>query len=572
MNNKLVYISCADTDLMLAESINEVLNKFHIDAFVSCQAKSTMEKMMMIEKMSVLVLLFSKETLASSIIDNEVTEAINRQLPIVPYQVDDTSIKENLSLDFMLKKSQWVLGYPDRQKQMDDLIVSVCRYLGVDAIQQNPTDPFEQLKRGIALEYGTNGLQKDRKQAMLWLKKSSDQGNYMAMFELYKLYRNTEDDNSLIDYDQAREWLIKAADAGLAEAQYILGTNYEVYDEHVYVLVSNLSNAISYPLKITKDLEKAQLYYTLSAKQGNKKAMYRLGMLYKTKDSSMENQMKAFKLLSASKEIDDPLLWLNLGYLYKEGIDGQENVQKCTLCFKNARHLGEFELAETNYNTGENIKQVYDVVFQEKRDLDPRINLLRARFYLDGNIVAKDKSKASEYILKASKIYLDRYSRYFDKGMAEQTLKEAASYGNIEACYRMGRLLFNRESYSAAMLYFNQAATAQLPIAKFYLGLMYLHGLGTIINKQMAFSWLKQADIPGLAYGTVLLGDLYLQGEVVKQDTNKALECYNRASIQNEPLGNLRLSQAYKNGWGVQIDSQKAEYWYKKAIENGLEE
>ena len=88
----------------------------------------------------------------------------------------------------------------------------------------------------------------------------------------------------------------------------------------------------------------------------------------------------------------------------------------------------------------------------------------------------------------------------------------------------------------------------------------------------MAFSWLKQADIPGLAYGTVLLGDLYLQGEVVKQDTNKALECYNRASIQNEPLGNLRLSQAYKNGWGVQIDSQKAEYWYKKAKEKRIGE
>ena len=190
MDSKNIYISSSAEDHELAINIKNILEKFHFNVFISYQASDLSERVQILEKMNIMILLFSKETLKSCIVDNEVTEAINRQVPIVPYQVDETTIKECLSLDFMLKKSQWVLGYPDRQKQMDDLIVSVCRYLGVDAVQNNPIDPFEQLKRGIALEYGTNGLEKDRKEAMLWITKSAKQGNYIAMHELYKFYRN----------------------------------------------------------------------------------------------------------------------------------------------------------------------------------------------------------------------------------------------------------------------------------------------------------------------------------------------------------------------------------------------
>jgi len=305
--NPIVYISYVKADETLAVEIASKLEKYHIPYFLGKDSISSQEKLTNLDCMRILVYLFSKDSLNSNIIDNEITAAINSQVPIVPFQIDKTNIKDNLSLDFMLKKSQWVLGYPDREKQMDNLIVSVCRFMGVDAIQENPTDPFEQLKRGIALEYGTNGLLKDRKEAMLWLEKSAKSGNLMAMFELYKFHANSEDDNEFVDYDKARQYLIMAADNGLSEAQYKLGTCYEVYDEYIKEIIVTLNPNVSVPLMIRKDVNKAKYYYELASSQGHKKAKDRLEHLnsqgtstddYINPDDSVANYQKALSLFN----------------------------------------------------------------------------------------------------------------------------------------------------------------------------------------------------------------------------------------------------------------------------------
>lgn len=281
----IVYISYVKDDEVVALEIASRLSKYHIDYFLGKESASGKEKIFNIQNMKVLVFLFSQCSINSNIVDNEITAAVENQVPIVPFQIDNSYIRDNLSLDFMLKKSQWVLGYPNREKQMDNLIVSVCRFLGIDAIQENPTDPFEQLKRGVALEYGTNGLLKDRKMAMLWLEKSAESGNLMAMYELYKFYVNSEDDNEFTDYDKAKAYLIMAADNGLSEAQYKLGTNYEVYDENMREIFLSLSTNVSLPLRITKDINKAIYYYELASNQGHKKAKERLDYL-KSEDNT----------------------------------------------------------------------------------------------------------------------------------------------------------------------------------------------------------------------------------------------------------------------------------------------
>ena len=570
MDSKNIYISSSAEDHELAINIKNILEKFHFNVFISYQALDLSERVQILEKMNIMILLFSKETLKSCIVDNEVTEAINRQVPIVPYQVDETTIKECLSLDFMLKKSQWVLGYPDRQKQMDDLIVSVCRYLGVDAVQNNPTDPFEQLKRGIALEYGTNGLEKDRKEAMLWITKSAKQGNYIAMHELYKFYRNSEDGNQP-DYSKAKFWLIKTADAGLAEAQYQLGTNYEVYDEHVFIEYNNSQN-ISHPLQIERDLDKAHKYYTMAVKQGHKKAMFRLAIMYLSKSSSTKEKEYAFQLLSDSAEIDNLELWLNLGRLYQNGIGCDVNLDKAKDCYIKAKFLGEYELAIMSYENGMDYQQTYDIAFKEGKDSDPRYNELRARFYLDGKVVNKDITKAAEYYRIAGNLFEERYSTYYSTEKSYAAWSKAAKLGDVEANYKVGMSHFTNEEYGKAYLYLNEAALKSLPIAMYILGYMYLHGLGVAKDAVRAINWLKQADIPGLASCTVLLGDLYLQGIGINQNCNKAIDCYLRAANQTDAIACQRLSQAYEQGWGVDVDASKAKYWHQKAIDYGLED
>ena len=566
----IVYICCEHSELSLAKEISDLFLNYHIDSFISSTAKSNEDKLNYLQNMKVMVLLFSEKTAHSAIIDNEVTEAINNQCPIVPFQVDDTSVKENLSLDFMLKKSQWVLGYPNKSKQMDNLIVSVCRFLGVDAIEKNPTDPFEQLKRGIALEYGTNGLFKDRKEAMLWLEKSAAQNNALAMFELYKLHINTEDDNDFRDYKKAKKWLIKAADEGLSEAQYILGTNYEVYDEHVAILYSSLRNDISLPLEIRKDLTRARKYYIAAAKQGNKKAVFRLGYLCLYGTEEMRNKDYAFKFLSSAADIDNLDLWNELGRLYKEKKDYVNAVD----CFQKAKFRGEYEYAlcllEAKCINEDNLR-LNEIVFNSRNDTDPRFAELKGYMYEHGIGVELDKSKASSNYLNAYKYYSDTYCHYYDENKAIEVLEQASKYDNIEANYKLALYYLNNEdTENRAYLYFVNAALLGLPIAKFYVGYCFLQGIGIAKDYNNAFNWLKQSDIPGLSYSTYLLGRMYLEGLGTTKDLAKAFDCFNRAANQDEPLAEEEISHLYELGIFVRKNLEMAKEYHQKALSHGL--
>lgn len=568
MKKDIVYISCVKEDESIANEIASNLAMYHIDSYIALQSESNKEKMLMLDSTSVLVLLFSSGVLKSSIIDNEVTEAINRHLPIVPFQVDDTSINENLSLDFMLKKSQWVLGYPNRTKQMDNLIVSICRFMGVDAIQQNPDDPFEQLKRGIALEYGSNGLLKDRKEAMLWISKSANNGNAMAMFELYRFYRNTEDDNIYMDYGKACKWLIKAADNGLAEAQYILGTNYEVYDDSLIIL-HGIPSEVSWPLGIKKDIKKAKKYYILSAKQGNKKAMFRLGMLCIEGPEEMRSDKYAFQFLSMASDINHPILWLNLGILYKK----QNNKEKAMECFKKSDIWADFEIATLllqETNDAEKLNKLKDIVFKSSHNDDPRFIELRANLYEQGLIVNQDLPMAVDYYKRAFREYTSDYSRFIDIAAGIRCLEKASDLQDIGASYMLAKFYFEHNDFTRAYLYFTEAAKSGLPIAKYYLGYYYMNGLGVVaIDYKNAIHWFKQADVPGISDASFLLGELYMEGKGCSPCPNIAFRYWLKAAIQNHPYAEYRLSQAYKAGYGTEKNTASSSYWRKKAAKHG---
>lgn len=570
MKKKIVFISCELPDQELAEEISNLLAIYHIDSYISCLAKSCEEKIEHIQCMNVLVLLFSKNSVNSSIIDNEITEAINNQIPIVPFQVDDTSIKENLSFDFILKKSQWVSGFPNRKKQMDNLFVSICRFLGIDAIEKNPSDPFEQLKRGIALEYGTNGLSKDRKEAMLWLTRSAQNNNASAMFELYKFHINSEDDNDYRDYNKARKWLIKSADAGFSDAQYILGNQYEIYDENCFQIYSNHNKEISYPLLIEKDLHLARKYYEAAAEQGNKKAMFRLGILCIHGTEDMVDHQKAFKLLSAASEIDNQELWLELGQLHKE----KKNIPIAIECFQKAKYAGEYELSLCLLEcTGikKNYIKANEIVFHPRHEMDPRYNELKGLIFERGLGVTPDLSVASRYYLKASKYYNSSHSRFHDNEKAFKALEKAAELNNVEATYYLALFFLNKEDTKAYSL-FKKAAIQGLPIARFYVAYCLLYGIGTGEDYNSAFYWLSQADIPGLAYATFLLGELYFNGIGTITNHQKALDCYNRAANQNQPNAEYKLYQLYNEGLSVSKNPIAAKNYYERAKAHGLQE
>ena len=132
--------------------------------------------------------------------------------------------------------------------------------------------------------YKGEGVQKDIKQAAQWYKKAADQGSQVAKTMLSLLHlegelekakkaaRDSLDEESPFDlgmmylnekdYKQAVEWFKKSANQGNAYAQFNLGVIY--------------GNGFG----VQKDFKQAAQWFKKAADQGNSEAQFNLGILY----------------------------------------------------------------------------------------------------------------------------------------------------------------------------------------------------------------------------------------------------------------------------------------------------
>ena len=101
---------------------------------------------------------------------------------------------------------------------------------------------------------------KDFEKAAYWYKKSAEQGNSRAQYNLAKCYENGE--GVVKDYEQAVYWYTQAAEQGDADAQNNLGLMYE--------------NGAG----VEKNLEKAIYWYQQAAELGDANAQCNLGQIY----------------------------------------------------------------------------------------------------------------------------------------------------------------------------------------------------------------------------------------------------------------------------------------------------
>ncbi|MBQ7215874.1 MAG: SEL1-like repeat protein [Synergistaceae bacterium] len=119
---------------------------------------------------------------------------------------------------------------------------------------ENPTDPAAQ--NALAYKYY---IAKDYEQAVVWYRKSAEQGNADGQFNLGFMYRNGYGVEQ--DYEQAVYWFRKAAEQGLARGQYNRGVMYE--------------NGY----RVVKNLQEARKWYQLAADQGHESAKQALQCL-----------------------------------------------------------------------------------------------------------------------------------------------------------------------------------------------------------------------------------------------------------------------------------------------------
>jgi TPR repeat protein len=118
-----------------------------------------------------------------------------------------------------------------------------------------------QFKLGLCFEYGLLGMQVDPRRSIAWYSKAAERGDPDAELALSGWYL-TGADGVLAQSDrEAYLWARKAADKGLAKAEYAVG----YYVEH--------------GVGVHPDLEEARRWFLRAASQGNKRAVQRLNEL-----------------------------------------------------------------------------------------------------------------------------------------------------------------------------------------------------------------------------------------------------------------------------------------------------
>lgn len=134
-------------------------------------------------------------------------------------------------------------------------------------------------------------------EALLWLKKASEQGSYDAQYSIGKLYYKGY--LGKVNYTKAMEWFTKAADGGNYEAFNMLGVMYEegkgvkqnynwAYDNYLMAaLKGNVAAQYNLGCLIEKgkishyklDINDAIKWFTLASQQGDKDAEAKLKQL-----------------------------------------------------------------------------------------------------------------------------------------------------------------------------------------------------------------------------------------------------------------------------------------------------
>ena len=176
-----------------------------------------------------------------------------------------------------------------------------------DIEQQEVTDAIQQFEIGVDYYKGRNGKKQDRSKAVMWYRKSAEQGYHKAQFSLGYCYNYGK--GVTRDFIEAVEWYQKAVEQGNAYAQYNLGVCYNNGEG------------------VVKDKKKAIALWKESAKNGYDVARITLERLKEIEPSSLNIDTKSLKshypIFISYKRVDKEIVF-NL-----KDIIERETGQKC---------------------------------------------------------------------------------------------------------------------------------------------------------------------------------------------------------------------------------------------------
>jgi TPR repeat protein len=174
-----------------------------------------------------------------------------------------------------------------------------------------------------------DGVPKDYKEAVRWLRNAAEQGGSDAQHKLGSLYR----DGIGVQKDQAEatRWFRMAAEQGSASAQYDLGTMFDV------------------AARTHEEYSEAAFWYRRAADSGHPMAQYSLGVFYANGLGLSEDDSEALKLYRKSAEQGYVRAQLSLGIALAKGEGIGEDARESSEWMRKAAEQGD---ATAQFNLG----------------------------------------------------------------------------------------------------------------------------------------------------------------------------------------------------------------------------
>ena len=210
-------------------------------------------------------------------------------------------------------------------------------------------------------------------------------------------------------------------------------------------------------------------------------------------------------------------------------------------------------------------------VFLYGRALLAQKNYPLARRYF----IKADQAGSAMGALALGYMYLNGLGGDQDTGEALRLFWRAGAAGVPDAYADGGSIYINTNppNYAEAARWFERAVALGHSDSDFYLGYMYLQGLGVHRNASRAAQLLQRAYKAGDLQANFLLAMMYESGEGgLPRDPRGAVEMLAASAAAGDPYAQVELGNCYYNGTGVAVNHGSAALWYFKAGQTGMPE
>lgn len=219
-------------------------------------------------------------------------------------------------------------------------------------------DPNACFELGMAYYLGNRNLKTDQKTGLEWLKKAAEQGLGDAELAVGLVYYNG-DSQTPKNPDKAYYWLEKAANKNIGQAQFMMGTRYCKYfnpeaeediPKSIYWLKKAVENdftiaaaSLALVLVTQQNYEEGMKYATMAAESGNPQGQFLLASIYGNEEFEQYDLEKFEFWMLLAAEGGMPQAQQTIGLFYEE----QNNMDDAVYWYREAAKNGDQEAIDS---------------------------------------------------------------------------------------------------------------------------------------------------------------------------------------------------------------------------------